>query len=238
MGVSNMLNITHVKADFKQIIREPVLILFMIIPLFIFIVFKTLIVFLFPFILELTGFEISKYFPYVLTVSFLMTPQMLGTVAGFLMIDERDSNIYELMSVTPLGYSGYITNRLLIPLVFGVVYSVIGYYILNIYNLSIPLIIFIGILMGLEGTIASLILFNLADDKVKGLTISKAMGVFPLVALADLLEIKWISIASNFFPYYWISKIIIEPSSFYNILMASIIHIVWLIVIVKIGKGD
>lgn len=237
MGVSNMLNVTHIKADMKQITREPIMVLLFFLPLFIFIIFKLLIVFLFPFISELTGFNISNYYSYILALSFLMAPQMLGAVTGFLMIDERDGKIFELMSVTPLGYSGYIVNRLLIPLVFGIIYSLIGYFILNIYSLNIISIICIGFFMGIEGIIGSLILFNLASDKVKGLTISKAMGIFPLIALTDLLNIKWLSILSCFFPYYWITKIVENPIVL-NLLIAGIIHILWLIIIINLAKRD
>lgn len=232
IGVSNLFNINQVKADFKQIFRDPILILFMFLPLLIFIIFKLLIVFLVPFI----SFEISNYLMYILAFSFIMSPQMLGTVAGFLMIDDRDAKIYELMSITPLGYSGYIIHRLSIPMVFAVFYTILGYYILNIYPLNKSSLFLIAILMGIEGIITSLILFNLADDKVKGLTISKAMGIFPLMALADLLNIKWISYLSHLFPFYWITKIIQSPSNLTNLFTATLIHFLWLFFINRIKK--
>ncbi len=233
-----MLELEHLKADLKQIIREPVLVVFMFIPLFIFIVFKALIFLLFPYIYKVTGFKIWHYYAYVLSFSFLLIPQMLGTVAGFLMIDERDNKIYELMSITPLGYSGYIINRLLIPFVFGILYTFIGYYMLDIYTLNSIVLLLISILIGIEGIIASLILFNIADDKVKGLTISKTMGIFPLIGLVDILNIEWLSQLSKVFPYYWITNIITNSSNFKGLSMAAIIHILWAVIIIKIGERD
>ncbi|MCX8131480.1 MAG: hypothetical protein N3I35_15485 [Clostridia bacterium] len=230
-----MINLVHMKADFKQILREPVMILFMLIPLFIFTVFKLFIAFIMPLISEYTGFDFFRYYGYILTFVFLMSPGMLGTVAGFLMIDDRDEKIYELMSVTPVGYKGYIANRLAIPFAGGVIYTFIGYFVLDVYYISLPALIFISILSGVEGIIISLLLFNVADDKVKGLTYSKALSASFVFCLADLLGIKWISMIAGLLPFYWISKIVYNPGVL-SISAAAAIHVFWLGTIVVINR--
>ncbi|MDC7124087.1 MAG: hypothetical protein PQJ46_00870 [Spirochaetales bacterium] len=226
------LNPAHLHADYKQIVREPIMVLFMFIPLFIFIIFKLIVHLLqiFP-----VPFEIDDYHDYIFLFAILITPQMLGTVTGFLMIDERDARILELMSVTPLGYSGYVINRLLIPLLFGIIYTIAGYYILNLYEVGLGILLFAGLLIGIEGIMASLILFTLAEDKVKGLTISKAMGVFPLIALADLLKINWLSFLAHFFPYYWVKELLFVPC-LKTFLLAAIVHLLWMTGLYKLSR--
>lgn len=233
-----MVNINCLKADCKQILREPILIIFIFIPLFLFVILKKAIVYLMPYIDSFAKFDLSNYYNYVLAVSFIMISSMLGTVFGFLMLDERDGHITELMIITPIGYTGYIFNRIFLPMVFSIFYTILGYYILNIYHISFIRLLLLAFLIGIETLLIGLTLFNLADDKVKGLTYSKALSIVTLFALADLINKSFISFIAALFPFYWISKVINSPlnqgNSLVNIFLAIIVHVIWLIIYLKL----
>ncbi|TCK98678.1 fluoroquinolone transport system permease protein [Natranaerovirga hydrolytica] len=215
------------EADIKTIIREPVLILFFIMPIFIFLIFKALLIFGEPVLLEMTGFDLSQYYSYVLGVTFLISPMMLGTVAGFVMIDERDAKIYELIAITPIGYVNYMVNRLLFPVVGSFLYTILAYNILNVYTLNRFVLLLISIFISIQAIIMGLLLFNLADDKVKGLTYSKGFGTFNLLALADLINNRWVVLVASATPFYWIVRLI-KYYDVKTIVMSVVIHIVWL----------
>ena len=223
-----MINYTHLKADCKQVSRDPALVMFMLLPSFIFIIFRLVVVFLFPYIYELTGYDILGCGGFVLAFAFLVTPLMIGAATGFLMIDERDNRIFELMAVTPAGRSGYIANRLLMPFVMGVLYTIAGYFILCVSGVSLPMLIYIAVLVGFEGIMTGLLLFGLAEDKVKGLAYSKAMGAFMVFGMADLLGVKWVSVISSFFPHYWISRLVNNPAGILPVLLSALVHLMWL----------
>ena len=232
-----MKNTVSLKADFKLITRDPILMLFMFLPVLIFTIFKSFIIFLLPMFNNVTELDFSRYYGYILSGTFLLTPSMLGTVVGFLMIDERDNNILRLMSITPVGYSGYITNRLFIPFFFCIVYTIMGYHIMNIFYLPYIKLLYIAILAGLEGILIGLLLFKLADDKVKGLTYSKGLSVFTVLALIDLFNNPWLSTLGSVFPSYWITKLITNSSEAYIFFLAAFVHIVWLGIVMMIrGK--
>ncbi|TCT15373.1 fluoroquinolone transport system permease protein [Natranaerovirga pectinivora] len=222
---------TSFKADMKMIVREPMLILFMIMPLFIYIIFKLIISFGEPLFLDL-GVDLYDYYVYILGLSFLMAPMTLGTVAGFLMIDEKDARIYELISITPVGYFNYMVNRLLLPVVGCFLYTFIAYYILNIYDISQGLLLFIALLTSINSIIMGLLLFSLADNKVKGLTYSKGFSMFNILALADILNNKWFAIIAAVSPFYWVVRII-KFNDFSTVLMAIGVHLVWLFSIIR-----
>lgn len=59
-----------------------------------------------------TGLDLFQYADYILVFVLLMVAGMSGIVTGFMMLDEKDGRIAELLSVTPLG-QGYLMNRLL-----------------------------------------------------------------------------------------------------------------------------
>ncbi|MBS4535077.1 hypothetical protein GOQ29_05515 [Clostridium sp. D2Q-14] len=228
-----MISTTSLKADFKMMIREPLLILFMFIPIFIFVVFKLLIVFFVPVLYNMTGFNLENYYGYVLSASLLFTPNMLGAVVAFLMIDERDAKIYELMSVTPLGSVGYICNRLVIPFILSIIYTFIGYYILNIFYIPTFTLALISILLGIDSIIIGLLLFTVADDKVKGLTYAKGFGVFTILALIDLLKLPWASFLGALLPFYWVTRLVNDSSNIILVLKSVVIHGLWLFIIIN-----
>lgn len=229
-----MLNPTSLSADMKTISRDPVLILFMLLPTLIIGVFKLIILYAMPLVHEITGFDSDPYIGYFISFLIMMTPVMLGTVAAFLMLDEKDNKIYELMSITPMGYSGYIANRLLIPFLGSLFYSIIGYYVMNVFHLNILLVLFVSILTGIDSILVALLLFKFAEDKVKGLTYSKALGAFAVLALADLFKVYWLNIIALFNPLYWIVRLITTPFEISTIFAACVVHLFYLAILVKI----
>ncbi|GAB6085787.1 hypothetical protein [Alkaliphilus crotonatoxidans] len=222
-----MLNTTSLKADLKMIVRDPILILFFILPLIVAITFKLLTVFLTPILNVSFGLDLTQYYGYILALSILVTPLMLGTVSGFLMIDERDSKIQELIKITPIGYRGYLLNRLLLPFIASLVYPLAAYSILGIYKMELLRLLLICILTGLQGIIIAYLLYTLAADKVQGLTYSKGFGIFNILALADIFEVKWLSMIAAITPFYWVTRLIVSFST-QSIVMALLIHLVCL----------
>lgn len=230
------MNRTSFKADIRMIIREPILLLFMVLPVFIFVVFKLLIKIGAPIIYTTLNITISNYYGYILTGVLLMTPSMLGTVAGFMMIDERDARISELISITPIGYRGYILNRLGIPFIGSVFYTIVAYYFLNIYYLNPFLLGYLSILLGLQGILIGFILYIIADDKVKGLTYAKGMSIFTVLAMADLIRIPWVIIIAGFTPFYWITRIVMDHNKALPIIVASVVHGIYLMITIRAIK--
>ncbi len=229
-----MLNQTTVKADLKLIFREPILIIFMILPLFIIAIVKLVSIYGFPLLFQYTGFDIFPYCGYILAVILLMAPFMLGTVCGFLMIDDRDAHIFELMSVTPLGYLGYIIMRSLISFSTAFIYTIIGYYFIDIYYINLFLLVYIAFLNSLSAVLIGLFLFAFAEDKVKGVTYSKGLSILNVFAVADLFGLPWLSVVGALTPFYWVVRLINTSFDMVNLLQAAMIHLIWLIFMFKL----
>lgn len=223
-----MLQIIHFKNDIKQIMRDPIMAIMMVAPLFMIVLFKLLIVFLIPFIFTQFGFDVTPYSQYVLAFVLLISSGMLGIVTGFMMMDERDGNIAELMSVTPLGRSGYLINRLSFASVLSFIYCISSCYVLNLVELPLLTVSFLSLLSAIYSSIIGLLIFSGADDKVKGLTFAKALNSLVLFAFTDLFALRWLTVLSWFFPPYWITMIIKSPHSLLVNGLALIVHAGWL----------
>lgn len=228
-----MVGIIHLKNDLKQILRDSIMAILTVAPLLLIVAFKLMVLYLVPYIQTLIDFDVLPYLDYVLVFVVMMCGAMLGIVTGFMMIDDRDGKIAELMSVTPMGRSGYLINRLLFAAVLTVFYSILGYYMLNVVELPILTILFVSLLASMYSIIIGLLIFTFADDKVKGLTFAKAINSLSLFAFTDLLALKWLTVLSWFFPPYWISLVVQSPAAFLNYGLALFVNVGWLFLLIR-----
>lgn len=222
---------THLKGDIRQIVREPILILFMLLPLFLFLLFKVLLIYGVTLASDFLGINLFNYLTYIIAIIIIIVPSILGAALGFLMIDERDSKIYQLMSVLPIGRTGYMRHRLIIVMGLTIAYTFIGCTVLGTQCLSIMNISVLAIYAGIEGCITALVLFHFAQDKVKGLTLAKGMTLLNIFIFVDLINIKVLYILAWAIPQYWVIRIIQYPSQIIYFVIGSLVHLLWFVVI-------
>ncbi|MBN2853639.1 MAG: hypothetical protein JXQ23_12965 [Clostridia bacterium] len=222
-----MIKLIHFKSDLKHIFREKIILLLFLIPLMIPVLFRLMTELLVPFLNRYITFSILPYQSYILSATLLMTPFSLGVVMGFVMLDDKDGKISELMSITPNGRLGYIVNRMMMIAVFTFIYTCFSYYVLHIYLISLLTLLYISFLLCFYGSTLGLILFTIASDKVKGLTYAKGLNILLLFAFADLLHSRWLTYLAYLFPPYWITKIIEQPTNFIYVISGLITILCW-----------
>lgn len=222
-----MIKWIYFKTDLKKLIREPMMVMLFVLPLFLAIIFKLLLMFLVPWLSSLIGFDAAQNAHYILSCVLILNPGMLGIVMGFMMLDDKDGNITQLMSVTPLGLSGYIIMRLAFVFLSTVIYTLYTYAVLGLYLIPIVTLLYITLLLSLYGSMIGMILFSVATDKVKGLTYAKPLNLMFIFALANLIEIPWVQILASLFPTYWITKIISQPHNLFVLLAGGAVHLIW-----------
>ncbi|MBN1624121.1 MAG: hypothetical protein JW903_07105, partial [Clostridia bacterium] len=215
------------KYDLKLMAREPIMILFAVLPIFLMLLFR----FGFPvagqLLFEKTGFDLSLYNVYIFAMIIAMTPYMTGTLAGFLMLDEKDGNVLDLILVTPAGFGGYLFSRMLIPIVVSLIYLVPGFILFSSYYSSSVIIPGIVLLAVMEGVIVTLLLFSIAANKVQGLTVAKGLGILLIPMFFDLFGNKFLMTVGYATPFYWIYAYIKEgdPES---LVCGLMVNSVWL----------
>jgi fluoroquinolone transport system permease protein len=232
-----MIKTIHLKNDFKQIFRNPMMILFFSMPLFIPIIFKLLLTYLVPFLQQYVTFTLDPYFSYILAATMTFAPLALGVVTGFMMLDDKDGRIVELMSITPMGESGYIVNRMVFPVIASFFYTFVIYYILSIYTIPFISLTVIALSMSIFSVSIALILALIATDKVKGLTYAKGLNMLSMFTLVDLLRLPWLSAVSHAVPTYWVTKAVQSPASILNLTCILYVSFVWVVGIVWIWNN-
>ncbi|MDF1616206.1 hypothetical protein [Petrocella sp. FN5] len=231
-----MLKLIYFKSDLKQLFREPMMTLLFFIPLIMAPLFKIILLIGVPFLQRFVTFSVENYHDYILAFVLLMVPAMLGIVMGFMLLDDKDGKIIELLSVTPFGRNGYLIVRLSFVAMATLIYTFYTYWIMGLYRLPILILIYIGLLMCTYGASIGMIFFNLATDKVKGLTYAKGLNLMLFFVLVDLLHIPWLTFLAGFFPTYWIYKIIENKGTAIPIVLGLTVHVVWFIMLLWITR--
>lgn len=231
-----MVKLITLKNDWKQIVREPIMMILFLCPVLIAIVFRLLTEFLMPMIFFTFNQSFTPFMPYALSLSLIFCPMMLGIVMGFMMLEDKDGRIIELMSVTPLTKQGYIANRLLFTVAATILHTILSYIIMGQYIFTLSTFLLLTIILSTLAIVIGLVFFSLATDKIKGLTYAKGLNLIVIFAFADLLKGDFIKTISLGFPTYWIAEIVQNPNQVLAYLFGFTSCLFWLVVVVRIGR--
>jgi len=197
-----------VRNDLKNISRDSLLIFVLTVPWLIPVVFRLAIPPLAMWLENIYNFDLQPYYPLLLSFAILLQlPLIFGIVFGFLLLDEKDDGVLAAIQVTPLSVDGYLKQRLLLTFLLSVLYVVFmlpatGLVSLVLLANLIPIIL----LAGLLGVGATLVIAFVANNKVEGLALMKAMGLLMLGPLAAFfIEGRW-QLLLGVVPSYWLAK--------------------------------
>ena len=231
-----MINyITLAKNDSKIIGRDPMLLVSMFAP-FILLAFA---VFGFPLVSDLTtkyfNFPLDVYFPFGYLFFLPIIPMLLGMVYGFMLLDERDGGIISYLSITPFGKGGYLSVRMLVPVIFSFVLCFLFFISTGLFhNQQIIFKTFIALIISFEAPIMLLFLGAFADNKVEGLAISKGFGIFLVAMPLDaFLHGSWRWLLS-FSPLWWIERAAFQTNfQWLYLLGAAMVHALFIYVLYR-----
>ncbi len=229
-----MIKTFRYKYDIRIMLREPIMLLFAVLPLFLMILFRFGLPLAAKILFEKTGFNLSLYNIYFFAMIIAVTPYMSGALAGFLMLDEKDGNVLDLILVTPGGFSGYLFSRMLIPMALSMIYMVPAFVLFKGYYQNPWIIPGIGLMVVMDSIIIALLLFSIAANKVQGLTVAKGLGILMLPMFFDLFGNKFLDLIGYLTPFYWVYTYI-RDGEFYMLAIGIIIHLIWLFSMLILG---
>jgi fluoroquinolone transport system permease protein len=192
--------------DGKQMLKDPMLMTSLLGPLAV-IAFAR---FVFPplaaWLEERYAFDLTDYTGFV--VSFLLTtvPLLPGTMAGLLMLDERDENMVVYYGVTPLTRKGYYSYRLFLPSLLALLLTGLFFLLSGMAEIRAESG-YALLLFALEAPWIALFLAAVAANKVEGLALSKLCGLllFAGPVVVSFVPEPW-QYLGIVIPTYWPAK--------------------------------
>jgi len=221
------------QADLKNISRDAMSFMILLVPPLLFLVMKFLIP-LFQ-ILVVEWFDLSHYYSLIFSVFIIMVPYMTGILAGFLLLDERDQHILEVIAITPLQRSGHLWFRSGSMMFLSVAFAIGLYPWSSLVTPNWLRLIFVVLVATLEVPLFALFLLSIAQNKVEGLAISKFMGLFSFAPiLAYFLPGIW-KYTMAWSPPFWLVQAYLAESqpAFWIFLVVGLLYhslLLWVLI--------
>ena len=222
--------------DFKNVFREPLLLYIMVLPILLSVGVRWMIPWLTLRIAD--DIDLKAFYPLIAGFFVLLSPILLGMVAGFLLLDERDDNTLVVLSVTPIGRTGYLTYRVTASTLISFLYAFIIIPIIGLTQMPILHLFPIALVGALSTPMVALLLGTFAGNKVEGIALSKGLGILMLAPFAGyFLTTKW-RVLAGVVPFYWpVHAYIAAAKGLYifwiYVVLGLIVHLFYLRLLLK-----
>lgn len=194
------------KADIKFIARDPMLLLTILAPFFLILFLRLVFPLISDFIFLKTGFQLDKYYTLAAITMVPIIPMLFGIVYAFILPDENDMHILQVIAVTPAGKKNFLYMRMIVSTFLSFIIVLFSIIVTNpVPSEGWLRTIFVSFLLSTQSPFIFLFIGSLAGNKVVGLALSKLYGIFlAAVPIGLLLHHPW-NYFAFFSPLYWIS---------------------------------
>lgn len=227
------MNITElIKADFRNVYRDPTLLAAAVAPLIFLIVNLLGVPFITSYIDARWGVDITLFHRIIVLFFVFIISMIYGMISAFIILDEKDEAIISFIHITPFSLSGYMLYRLgfaFLSSSFGV--SILSITFLLKGDLSVFESFFLICIVPMESIFMALFIVSFAKNKVEGLALSKLVGIIPFSAIGAYLIVGNVKYLLAIFPPFWVIQAV-EAEEFKYVLlfvfMSILIHLVYI----------
>ncbi len=192
--------------DSKNIKRDPTLSLLFFMP------------FAIIFIIRIGLPLLSSYFPaisdfYLEIISFfaLLNCVFPGFILSFILLDEKDLNLFPVLNTTPVTISGFLAVRITFLAIYGFACSLAVLFFNGLLHFPFLKLLMTSLLCALNTPIIILIISTKAKNKIEGLTLLKVANIVLLIPLLIFFVNSPWEILMAIFPAFWVYHFI-EPT--------------------------
>lgn len=154
-----------------------------------------------------TALSLADFYPMIVAYMAIFTgAMMVGTIVGFMLLDEKDHNTLKAMLVTPVRFQQYVLYRVILPSVLSFVIVLVM--VLGINQALVPLwqLILIAAGASLLAPITTLFFAITAENKVQGFAYAKFTGIAGWIIMGGWFIPQPWQWLLGIFPPFWISK--------------------------------
>ena len=193
--------------DLKSVARDSMLRWLIAMPLAFALAYRWGVPALDAWLAERYRFDLAPYYPLLTSFLVLMVPTMIGSVVGFLLLDQQDDRTLTAIRVTPLSMERYLAYRIAVPMLISVGAILASIEIAGLVSIGALRALAAAIQAAPVAPLYALFVATIASNKVQGFALFKAAGVltWPPV-LAWFVPSKWQAVL-GIDPLYWPLKL-------------------------------
>jgi fluoroquinolone transport system permease protein len=219
--------------DLRNISRDPMLMMVFIAPILMAIVMKIGLPLAAAAAWDRLAFDLTVHYPFILSLVILFVPMLVGTMVGFIILEDLDENLLAYFAVTPVSKAGYLFYRIITPVLLSFFLTLVMVWIIGLVPVNYLILIPVLLIASLEAPLFALFLGVFAANRIEGLALSKAFGILLLAPLAGYLIASPWQLAAGILPPYWVSKSFLagmEGGSLFGIFTVTglLIHVAYI----------
>lgn len=157
----------------------------------------------------------------------IVTPYMFCFASAMVILEEKDTNITNYFSVTPVGKTGYLISRLGFPAIISAMFSIIMLLFFSLTHTGILITAALATMTAPIGVIISLLIVSLSSNKVEGMAIAKLGGLIMIGVAIPFFVTDTRQYLGAFLPSFWVTKVAIDFSTS-NLLIGIAVISVWI----------
>ena len=148
---------------------------------------------------------------YVAAIALVIPAGLLGWVAGFLLLEDRDEGTLLAIDVTPVGKQGFLAYRVSATALAAVALTLYNCW-LAIPGLTIPTMLLLCVVVACNAVAAAVILPAFARNKVEGLALTKLTNLVILLPLIAAIPSP-LRFFGGILPSYWVGELLGLPAT-------------------------
>jgi len=202
-----------IKTDFLSISREGTLLIISLAPLLVIMLLRMFLPMIENLLMNEKEFDLSEWYPVIFSFFIQFPPMLLGMAMGYVLLDERDENILEFVSVTPAGKLNFLLSKMMLPLIMSVIYVCVLIHGTALISFPVVPSLLVAILSALQGPMLMLALASMASNKIEGLAVGKMLSIIFILPVVSLFLPGYWGLAFVVLPGWWVMK---EFLTFYD----------------------
>jgi fluoroquinolone transport system permease protein len=190
-----------VVADAKNILRDYSLSIMLVVP------FLCLAVVRWGGALLLESFpEAEKFVPPIVAMMSIMVAAFPSFMTGFVMMDEKDSNVTDVYRIVPFSLENLIILRCTVMVLIGFLNSLLLLLFNGMITLPIPHAILLSFQMALFSPFGALLMISLAENKIEAAAILKGITFILFLGVVQFFIPGNLKYMLSPIPAFWTSR--------------------------------
>ena len=187
-----------IKVDIKRIVTDPNLSGYLLVPI-------ALIFFIRYFVPYITNKYpvIADYHHLIMMSGVMQTAIIFGFITSFMILDEKDENVLQVIQVMPISPFYFIVYRLTFATFFSIIGAFIMFVSCDIAYPGMVNVILLSILYGLAAPFMALIIATFANNKIEGMAYFKFVDLILMVPLMSLFIGGFLKYGFAIIPVFW-----------------------------------
>jgi hypothetical protein len=188
-----------ITTDLRNMLRDKSLWILFLLPVLLSVLLRLL-----PPVYEVYVPEAAEYRSLILAFFCILCSTMAGFLMAFLMLDEKDQQLFQVFCIMPFNLSRLMIWRTLLMIALGFIYPFFLIRTCGLVEVRMLQSVFLALACSLSAPVNTLFIISLASNKIEGVTYFKLVNIIAMLPVIGLFITSPLRYIFGIIPYFWI----------------------------------